>query len=111
MTHEREVAYISGAISSDPNYKAKFADAETVLMNLGFDVLNPTCVPALLSYEQHMQIDLIFVDACDVVVTLPDWTESHGANVEIRRAIELKKPIISYKDILTYAQERGMILV
>ena len=99
MTHDKEVAYISGAISSDPNYRAKFADAETVLINLGFAVLNPTCVPALLTYEQHMEIDLIFVAACDVVVTLPDWTESHGANVEIRRAIELKKPIISYKII------------
>ena len=95
MTHDKEVAYISGAISSDPNYRAKFADAETVLINLGFAVLNPTCVPALLTYEQHMEIDLIFVAACDIVVTLPDWTESHGANVEIRRAIELKKPIIS----------------
>jgi hypothetical protein len=30
--------------------------------------------------------------------------------VEIRRAIELKKPIISYRNILT-AHERGMILV
>ena len=111
MTHDKEVAYISGAISSDPNYKAKFADAETVLMNLGFDVLNPTCVPALLSYEQHMQIDLIFVDACDVVVLLPDWRYSDGAQIEVDRAKALGKEIIFYENVLTYAHERGMILV
>ena len=111
MTHDKVIAYISGAISSDPNYRGKFADAETVLMNLGFDVLNPTCVPALLSYEQHMQIDLIFVDACDVVVTLPDWRYSDGAQVEVDRAKALGKEIIFYENVLTYAHERGMILV
>ena len=111
MNHEHEVVYISGAISSDPNYRGKFADAETVLMNLGFDVLNPTCVPALLSYEQHMQIDLIFVDACDVVVLLPDWRYSDGAQIEVDRAKALGKEIIFYENVLTYAQERGMILV
>ena len=111
MTHDKEVAYISGAITHDRNYMQKFADAETVLMNLGFDVLNPTCVPALLSYEQHMRIDLIFVDACDVVVLLPDWRYSDGAQIEVDRAKALGKEIIFYKNILTYAHERGMILV
>ena len=105
------IAYISGAISSDPNYRAKFADAETVLMNLGFAVLNPTCVPALLTYEQHMEIDLIFVAACDVVVLLPDWRYSAGANVELDRAKKLGKTIIFYENILTYAHERGIIQV
>jgi hypothetical protein len=111
LTHDKVIAYISGAISSDPNYRGKFADAETVLMNLGFDVLNPTCVPALLTYEQHMQIDLIFVAACDVVVTLPDWIYSDGAQIEVDRAKALGKEIIFYENILTYAHERGMILV
>ena len=111
MTHDKVIAYISGAISSDPNYRGKFADAETVLMNLGFDVLNPTCVPALLSYEQHMQIDLIFVAACDVVVLLPDWRYSDGAQIEVDRAKALGKEIIFYENVLTYAHERGMILV
>ena len=34
MTSEHEVLYLSGAITHDPHYKEKFADAETVLMNL-----------------------------------------------------------------------------
>ena len=110
MTH-KPIAYISGAISSDPNYRGKFADAETVLMNCGFDVLNPTCVPALLRYEQHMQIDMIFVEACDVIVLLPDWRYSDGSQLELDHARALEKQIIFYENILTYAHERGMILV
>ena len=107
----KPIAYISGAISSDPNYAAKFADAETVLMNCGFDVLNPTCVPALLSYSQHMQIDKIFVSACDVIVLLPDWKISDGAKEELELARRLKKEVVHYKNILTYAHECGMIPV
>lgn len=109
MTNRCKIAYISGAISSDPNYAAKFADAETVLMNCGFDVLNPTCVPALLSYRQHMQIDKIFVDASDVIVLLPDWSQSDGAKQEHELAQRLKKEVVHYKNILTYAHDCGMI--
>ena len=110
-TGGRKVAYIIGAISSDLNYEAKFADAATVLMSLGFAVLFPTLIPPYLTYEGHMQIDLVFVDECDVLVPLPDWIESAGANREMSRAIERKKEIVFYENILTYAQERGMILV
>ena len=106
---KRKIAYISGAISSDPHYKEKFADAETVLINCGFDVLNPTCVPALLSYSQHMQIDTIFVSACDVIVLLPDWKISDGAKEELELAQRLKKEVIHYKNVLTYAQKNCMI--
>ena len=106
---KRKIAYISGAISSDPHYKEKFADAETVLINCGFDVLNPTCVPALLSYDQHMQIDRIFVTASDVIVLLPDWTKSSGAKEELELAHRLKKEVVHYKNVLTYAQKNVMI--
>ena len=109
MTSKRKIAYISGAISSDPHYLEKFADAETVLLGCGFDVLNPTCVPALLSYSQHMQIDKIFVSACDVIVLLPDWKISDGAKEELELGRRLKKEVILYKNILTYAQKYGMI--
>ena len=107
----RKVAYIIGAISSDPNYEAKFADAATVLMNLGFAVLYPTLIPPYLTYEGHMWCDFVFVDECDVLVPLPDWVESSGANREMSRAIEQKKEVVFYKNILTYAHERGMIPV
>ncbi|NCC68776.1 MAG: DUF4406 domain-containing protein [Clostridia bacterium] len=109
MTSKRKIAYISGAISSDPHYAAKFADAETVLLSCGFDVLNPTCVPALLSYSRHMQIDKIFVSACDVIVLLPDWKISDGAKEELELGRRLKKEVILYKNILTYAHDCGMI--
>ena len=109
MTNSRKIAYISGAISSDQNHAAKFADAETVLIGCGFDVLNPTCVPALLSYSQHMQIDKIFVAASDVIVLLPDWKISDGSKEELELGRRLKKEVILYKNILTYAHDCGMI--
>lgn len=109
MTNKRKIAYISGAISSDPNYAAKFADAETVLLSCGFDVLNPTCVPALLTRDQHMQIDFILVTACHVIVLLPDWKVSDGAKEELELAQRLKKEVVHYKNILIYAHDCGMI--
>jgi len=44
-------------------------------------------------------------------VPLEDWVESSGANREMSRAVAKKKEIVFYKNILTYAHERGMILV
>lgn len=93
------IAYISGAISTDPHYRKKFANAETILRACGYDVLNPTMIPPLLTYDQHMRIDLILVEACDVIVLLPDWRYSDGANVELDRAKQLGKEIILYSSI------------
>lgn len=96
MTHDREVAYISGAITSDPNYRQKFADAEMVLDHLGYSVLNPTILPDGLTYDEYMAIDLRFVEAADTLVMLPDWIRSHGAPIERNHALKLGKRIIPY---------------
>lgn len=95
----KEVAYVIGAISSDPHYIRKFANAEMVLTALGYAVIVPTCIPPYLSYTGHMKCDFVFVDECDVLVPLPDWTDSPGANDEMARAIEKKKKIIFYSSI------------
>jgi hypothetical protein len=101
MTHGKEVAYISGAISSDPNYKAKFADAEMVLDHLGYVVLNPTSTPLGLNYDEYMRIDLLLVEIADTLVMLPDWMQSDGATLEHDHAVKLGKRIIDYKGIST----------
>jgi len=101
MTHEREVAYISGAITHDPHYKEKFADAEMVLEHLGYVVLNPTNTPLGLNYDEYMRIDLLLVEIADTIVMLPDWMKSDGATVEHDHAVKLGKRIIDYKGIST----------
>ena len=101
MTHDKEVAYISGAISSDPNYLQKFADAQMVLEHLGYVVLNPTILPLGLTYEEYLAIDLRMVEAADTLVMLPDWRWSPGAAREHDHARKLKKRIIPYLGIET----------
>lgn len=101
MTHEKEVAYISGAISSDPNYLQKFADAEMVLEHIGYVVLNPTSTPLGLNYDEYMKLDLLLVEIADTLVMLPDWLQSDGATLEHDHAVKLKKRIIDYRGIMT----------
>lgn len=50
------IIYISGAISNDFNYKEKFKQAEEKLLKMGHAVLNPTVVPPMFSWEQHLHI-------------------------------------------------------
>ena len=101
MTHNKEVAYLSGAISSDPHYRDKFANAQMVLEFLGYRVINPCILPEGLHYDEYMRIDLLLVEIADTLVTLPDWKHSDGATVEHDRATKLGKRIIPYNGIKT----------
>ena len=101
MTHDKEVAYISGAITHDPNYKQKFANAQTVLEYLGYVVLNPTSTPLGLHYDDYMRIDLLLVEIADTIVMLPDWLRSDGATLEHDHAVKLGKRVIQYRGMQT----------
>ena len=103
MTHDKEVAYISGAISSDPNYKEKFADAQMVLGTLGYAVISPTMIPPILTEDEHMYIDLHLIDVSDTLVLLPDWTQSHGAPIERDHAMRIGKRVVLYCGLETEA--------
>ena len=94
------IVYISGKITGDDLYRYKFADAETVLTNLGYTVLNPAKLPDGMEYEQYMMIGMAMVGAADMVVMLPDWRRSKGAKMERRRAIESGKPIEDYESLI-----------
>lgn len=91
----KEVIYVVGAISNDPDYKEKFQKAKEHLNELGFDkVIIPTCVPDNLPYECYAHISLGFVNACDSLYALSDWRESKGAQAEIAYAKFLRKNIV-----------------
>ena len=98
---EHEVLYLIGAITSDPRYREKFADAQMVLEELGYIVINPCILPAGMAYEQYMKIGLCFAETADVICALPDWKKSPGALVEHDHAEALKKRIILYTGIDT----------
>lgn len=88
----KKKVYISGQISglSREEYMARFARAEELLANEGFNVVNPTRFivcrwPWLyqrLGYVGTLLYDLWRLSKCDVIYKIPGWKESRGANVE-----------------------------
>lgn len=80
--HDKPVVFLSGKITGDPSYRAKFNDAKRRLENKGHIVLNPAWMPAGLFNSDYMRICCAMIDVADVVVFLPDWEESPGARLE-----------------------------
>lgn len=93
------IVYLAGKITGDPAYRAKFADAEMVLRELGHTVLNPAVLPDGLEYAAYMAIDEQMLRASDAVCLLPDWKQSAGARQERALARRLGKMIIRYDRI------------
>lgn len=77
--------YISGKISGDKKYRAKFWAAERKLRALGYEVLNPARmikVEQWKNYRDYLQEALLLMFQADFCYMLPDWTESDGAKAE-----------------------------
>ena len=74
--------YISGKITGDKNYRAKFQQAESELRLLGHDVMNPAILPGGFSWTAYMSIALAMQNVCDATLLLPDWKDSKGAIIE-----------------------------
>ena len=71
-----------------------FLKAAKQLRKRGFKVLNPaeleTIRPLCRTWEECLRRDLIHVlRKCNAVATLPGWTKSRGANLEVFVAKEL----------------------
>ena len=58
--NDKTVVFISGRISGDPGYKAKFNEAQYRLENVGFKVLNP--VDAARVEQRRIYADVLFND-------------------------------------------------
>ena len=78
----RKVVYIAGPITGVRNYRENFKRAAEKLEEMGCIPLNPAMLPAGLTNEQYMQIDLAMLNAADAVYFLPGWQYSHGARLE-----------------------------
>lgn len=74
--------FLSGKISDDPDYKAKFKKAQKALEAKGCVVLSPAILPLGFEYEAYMRICFAMLDECDAICLLPDWGESAGARRE-----------------------------
>ncbi len=87
------IAYISGRINGDDNYKKKFARVKRKLEREGYAVLNPAEEPDGLSYDEYMERALVNVDRADKVYFMPDWILSNGCAEEYETAFRHDKEI------------------
>lgn len=97
---KKDVVYLSGAITHNPNYKTQFQHAQETLENLGYCVFNPTILPIGMRYMSYLKIAKSIIEEADVICMLEGWEKSAGANIEHRYAKEHQKEIIFIQDFV-----------
>lgn len=94
----RQKIYISGKISGIEKKAAKiFAEAEIELHERGcFQVVNPFNIEHRhdKSWQSYMKTDIKALMDCDAIYMLMNWTDSKGAEIERRIAIDLGFKVI-----------------
>lgn len=112
--------YVAGPMSGKRgcNFEA-FDEAAADLRRVGFKVTSPAemdddetralsrasenCGPEAMkpgeTWEKLLARDLRIVIEVDAVVTLPGWTKSRGANLEVAIAKSLAKPALLYPSL------------
>lgn len=88
------IVYIAGKINGDPNYREKFAKAESMWKRTGATVINPARLPDGLTGADYMRICSAMLEAADAIILLPDWKESGGARIEKSLAEYMGKAVL-----------------
>lgn len=86
--------YLSGAITSDPNYREKFARMQAKLEAEGHQVISPLILPEGLEQNEYLHVDYALIDICEGVYFMKDWKLSQGANKEWHHAIRENKKVL-----------------
>lgn len=98
MEKYRPTCYVSGPMTVgdwDTNIR-RGIDAGEEVYKAGFLPFIPHCFEAWgkrhpKSWEDWMEIDLQWVEACDALLRIPG--ESKGADIEVAHALKLAKPV------------------
>jgi len=89
--------YLSGPMTGIKNLNVPaFAKAAKQLRSKGFVVINPPELDRIQradTWEECLRRDLRYVVDCDAIATLPRWTKSRGANLEVYVGRALSMPI------------------
>ena len=96
MKPVKDLIYLSGGISKNPNYKADFRRAERKMRAAGFEVINPVTlisVVPLKSHRDYMDIALAWLKKADAVLMLCGWSTSEGAVEEYNTAKQKGIPV------------------
>ena len=93
---KNKIIYIAGPMTYYEDYnRPAFHTAEKKLKEKypHAVILNPACLPNGLEHEQYMKLCLPMVEVADTFYLLKGWIRSKGANIELERALVLKKTI------------------
>lgn len=90
--------FISGKITGDPDYKAKFEAAAQFYKKKGYTVLIPSVLPGGMLAADYMRICFAMIDTCDAVAFLPDFRQSAGAQLEYDYCLYTDKNIHHYAE-------------
>lgn len=94
----KRIVFLSGRITGDRDYKAKFDRVAKDLSDKGHLVLNPATLPKGLSYADYARICTAMLEAAETVLLLPGYQKSPGVALEVRYAKYIGKEIEVYGD-------------
>lgn len=96
MPFKGKTVYVSGAVSSDPDFKAKFDKAAKYVMAAGAKrCINPTAIlPSDWEYHEQMAHCMLMVQHSEVIAMLPCWSNSPGAKAERAYAESLQRVVV-----------------
>lgn len=103
--------YLAGPMSRYPDLnRGVFSAAAKVLSVAGFDPFDPS----LLHVVGWTQLDYIRwalreMLTCDGIATLPGWTESWGADIEVRTAHSVLLPVLPVDRWIGWAKEGSLV--
>ena len=97
---KKDLVYISGGVSLNPNYKKDFRRGEKKMRAAGFEVINPVEIFkgfTLKDHDAYMAVCLPLLEQANHVFMLCGWTTSEGATIEHNHA-KLKNISVMYED-------------
>ena len=84
--------YIAGKVTGDEHYLTKFTQAARTVTSLGHIPLTSAALPQGLTEADYMRISLAMIESSDLVLFLPDFIQSAGANIEYLLCQKTGKP-------------------
>ena len=95
--------YLSGAITSQSDFKKYFSRYETQLRAMGItDIFNPAAKdwPEYVRWDVCMKYDIKILADCDCLILLPNWKKSRGAKVETYLCKKLGIRVVKYHNFI-----------